>query len=310
LENEKTNLLTRTWVVTVLASFACILWGSAFSVIKIGYQMLGIATSDTFSQIVFAGARFVLAGFLTIFFASLFRRRLLLPTRAIAPKIAVISFFQTILQYLCFYVGVAHTTGVKSSLINSLNAFISILIATLVFRLEKLTLKKVAGGLVSFAGVLIVTLSGKSMGGGLSLLGDGLVFCSGIAYGLSSNLIKIYNRDADTDPVLISGWQFIFGGLVMIAVGLMTGGRLRFQGSGAIPALLYLGSVSAVAYTIWAILLKYNSVSRISIFSFVTPLGGVVLSGILLGEFGQILNPGAILAIVLVCLGIVIINKK
>ncbi|MDR1835736.1 MAG: DMT family transporter [Fusobacteriaceae bacterium] len=312
IENKenKENILTNTLVVTVLASFACILWGSAFAVIKVGYRQLSISSSDTFSQIVFAGARFFIAGFLTILGGSIFRKKPLLPSRKFAPKILIISFFQTMLQYLCFYVGVAHTSGVKSSMINSLNAFISILIATLIFRLEKLTWKKIIGGLVGLAGVLIVTVGGKTIEGGFSLLGDGMVFCSGIAYGTSSTLIKIFNRDSDADPVLISGWQFLFGSTVMIGIGLLLGGRMHFSGIGAFWALLYLGALSAVAYTIWAILLKYNPVSRISIFSFVTPLGGVILSGILLGEFGQILNPMSLLALVLVCIGIVILNKK
>ncbi len=53
-EREK-NILTKTWVVAVLASICCMLWGSAFSCVKIGYSLMNITTNDSGSQLVFGG---------------------------------------------------------------------------------------------------------------------------------------------------------------------------------------------------------------------------------------------------------------
>ena len=58
--NQK--LLTKIPVVCLLTLICCFLWGSAFPVVKIGYQMFSIGASDTASQILFAGIRFTLAG--------------------------------------------------------------------------------------------------------------------------------------------------------------------------------------------------------------------------------------------------------
>ena len=64
--NQK--LLTKTPVVCLLTLICCLLWGSAFPVVKIGYRMFSIASSDVGGQILFAGIRFFLAGVLVILF--------------------------------------------------------------------------------------------------------------------------------------------------------------------------------------------------------------------------------------------------
>ena len=73
--------------------------------------------------------------------------------------------------------------------------------------------------------------------------------------------------------------------------------------------LVYLALVSSVAYTLWGILLRTNDVSKISIFGFINPVIGVVLSAILLKETGT-LGIRYFLALLLISLGIVIVNIK
>lgn len=64
--SQKQNKLTQTGIVALLACVCCILWGSAIPVIKTGYHLLQVDSSDTASQIVFAGIRFTLAGILVL----------------------------------------------------------------------------------------------------------------------------------------------------------------------------------------------------------------------------------------------------
>ena len=77
----------------------------------------------------------------------------------------------------------------------------------------------------------------------------------------------------------------------------------------AIALLLYMAFISAMAYSMWARLLAVNAVSRVSVFGFMNPVFGVVLSAILLGE-GRNANPLiAIAALTLVCAGIIVVNR-
>ncbi len=294
------------------AFLCCFLWASAFPGIKIGYRLWGIQGSDTWRIIRFAGIRFFLAGLLVILFASISRRKLLLPKAAEFPKVILLSAFQTIGQYVFFYLGLAHTGGVNSAVVDSLTTFFAIIIAAVVMHMEKLTAKKMIGCLLGFFGAIIINLSVP--GFSFSPLGDGLVALSALCYGVSSNLIKLYSRQHDT--VIFSGYQFVFGGAVMTVIGhagLWLSGESAAVNpddtSKAVIILVYLALVSSVAYTLWGLLLKKNDVSKISIFGFMTPVLGVVLSALLLGEGGQ-LGIRHIVSLVFITAGIIVVNLK
>ena len=161
--SEKQNILTRTWVVAALACVCCILWGSAIPVIKTGYRILAVDSADTASQIVFAGIRFALAGILVLLFASIREKRVVLPDGKIFKYVIPVCFAQTFVQYFFFYIGVAHTSGVKGGIITGLGNFIAILMACLLVRNEKMTGRKLAGCILGFAGVVIINMAGGSM---------------------------------------------------------------------------------------------------------------------------------------------------
>ena len=302
----KPDFLSTVPGILTAAIAANLLWGSAAPCIKLGYQYFAIAESDTMSQILFAGVRFTLAGILTILIGSLLRGRLLLPKRGSGGMILTLAMMQTVIQYTFFYIGLSHAPGFKGSIISPTSTFFALLIAALVFRQEKLTARKLLGCLIGFAGVVVVSMNGR-LGGGVRLDGEGFLVLAAASYGCSSVLIKRFS--AREDPVVLSGWQFLVGGLLMTLVAYACGGRLHAASPRAWPLMLYLGFLSAVAYTLWSLLLQRHPVSRIMVFSFLNPVFGVVLSALLLGE-GKILDiPRCVLAMVLVCLGVWIVNS-
>jgi drug/metabolite transporter (DMT)-like permease len=301
------NALTKTPVVCTLAILCCILWGSATPSIKIGYELFKIASGDTASQILFAGMRFVLAGILTIIFGSILSRKLLVPKKKSVPSIVKLAMVQTILQYIFFYIGHAHTSGVKAAIINGSNVFLAILFAVLIFKYEKMTWVKLVGCIAGFAGIVIINLTGSGIDMSMSFLGEGAILISAAAYALSSGMIKKYSQDEN--PVVLSGYQFFLGGLVMCAAGLIAGGRVTVFTPSSVALLIYLAMISSVAYTVWGILLKHNPVGKVTVFGFTNPMFGVILSAIFLGEKSQAFGIQGIIALVLVCFGIFIINK-
>ena len=299
--------MQKTIVVWAGALICCILWGSAFPCIKLGYVWMQIDTNDTAAQILYAGCRFTLAGVLTVLIGSVMQRTVLYPRKQAVPKVLCLCMLQTVLQYLFFYIGLAHTSGVKASIIEGMNVFVAILVASLLFRQETLTLRKIIGCIVGFVGVVLVNVSGQGLDLHLSLLGEGFIFFSTVSYAFSSVLIKKYSREEN--PVMLSGWQFTIGGLVMALSGLLMGGRLHALTPKSGAMLCYLACVSAIAYTLWSLLLKYNPISKVAVFGFMNPVFGVILSAILLGE-ADTLDLRALLALALVCVGIYIVNRK
>lgn len=298
-------------MVFLVAMVCCFLWGSATPAIKIGYQVFQIDGGDTSSIILFAGIRFLLAGLLVVLFQSLLRKRFLRPEREALPNIFALSMAQTVVQYLLFYVGLAHTSGVHGTILSGTGGFFSILMASLLFRYEKLTGAKVLGCVAGFGGIVVMNLSGMA-GEGLfqvSLLGEGFVLFSQMSYALSSILVKRFSSRFDV--VMLSGWQFVLGGSIMILVGLLTGGRIGLptQAWGWV-LMLYMGLISAVAYSLWGVLLQYNPVSSVAIYTFLTPLFGVLLSAAFLGEAEQAFSLRTLVALVLVCVGIFAVNRR
>lgn len=275
---KERSIFTKKAVVIPLTLICCLLWGSAFPCIKLGYGFSRIDADNTYSQILYAGLRFTLAGIFALITGSFLAHKPLYPRADEMPKILKLSLFQTILQYTFFYLGLARSTGMKSSVITASNVFLSIIVAALIFRTEKLSLRKIAGCFVGFFGVLLINISG--LNGGFKLTGEGFIFLSALSYAFSAALIKRYSTDHD--PVMLSGWQFVFGGIVMTAIGCISGGSIPDVNTKGIMMIVYLAFVSAAAFSIWSTLLKHNPVSKISVFGFMNPVFGVILSVLLL----------------------------
>ena len=307
MTDKKSSLLTNSVVLCLLATICCALWGSAFPGIKIGYRLFNISTDDFQSQILFAGVRFLISGLLTIIIGSIVNKGMLKPHKDSWGRIVKLCIFQTVLQYLFFYIGLAHASGVKASIIEGSNVFISILMASLIFRQEAFTWKKVIGCILGFAGVVLVNLNGANLNLSMSFIGEGFVFLSTIAYALSSVLIKNYSKF--DNPIMLSGYQFVCGGFLMIALGLVSGGRLSNITWPGIAMLGYLSFLSAIAYTLWSILLKYNSVSKVSVWGFTNPVFGVIFSMLFLNESQNTFGLQTVAALLLVCLGIFVVNS-
>lgn len=288
------------------ATTCCLLWGSAFPGVKIGYALLRIDPEDWPSLLLYAGIRFALAGVLVIAIGSVLTRKLLLPKAGSWPMVIKIGLCQTVLQYTFYYIGILHTTGIKGSIITASGNFFSILFACCVFHLEKLTRRKVAGCLSGFIGMVLLNWTGTGLDGNFSLTGEGFMFCSCVLFALSYVLLHRYS--AYEQPVILSGYQFLLGGMVLVALGVGLGGEISFSEPPGCVLMLYLAALSAVAYSLWGTLLKYNPVSRVTIFGVMTPIFGVLASAIFLNEWDQISWPRSLSALFFVCSGIWILN--
>lgn len=294
-------------VFVITALFCTFLWGSAFPCIHIGYDLFRIAGNDTPSQILFAGTRFVLAGVLTILAGSLIQKKILIPDKKSIKYITCLSAFQTVGQYILFYIGLAHISSVNASILEGSCLFFTVLVACYVFRCEKMTWAKAVGCILGFAGVVLVNLNGTGVSFTFRLTGEGFILLSAVCSAVSSSLIKLFSKHENT--VLLSGYQFLLGGLFMMLCGILSGGHIENAGIRGILLLIYLAFISACAYTLWGLLLKYNPVGKVSIFSTFNPVFGVILSILLLKDSEEHFGASGLAALLLVICGIIIINK-
>lgn len=304
---------TRRGSVFALALLCCLLWGSSFPAIKSGYALLGIAGDDIPSKLVFAGWRFLAAGGLLLAWAAATGRRLGGWPPSVWRQLVVLGLVQTSVQYVFFYIGLAHTTGVKASIMNATSTFFSVLMAHWLYHNDRLTWRKSLGCGAGFVGVMVVNLGGS--GGGLAgaltgveftLLGEGFVVIAALVLAVGG----IYGKriSQHMDPVAMTGWQLVVGGAVLLAAGYALGGSLGHITPASSALLGYMAVLSALAISIWSLLLQHNRVSLITAFNFMIPVFGALLSALFLGE--SILEWRNAAALVLVCWGIWLVTTQ
>lgn len=285
------------------ALICTLLWGTAFPVIKLSYNHLGVVSGDVGSQVLFAGERFFLAGVMVFIFCLIFKRNgLKISGKALLPVLSL-GLVQTAMQYFCSYIGVANTTGTKTSVITACNAFFAVLLAPLFFKNEKLGGTKLLGCAVGLAGVIIININGIA-DGGISFIGEGMVLLSALCSGAGSFLSKTSAKRSD--PVAVTAYQLLFGGALLILSGILMGGNVLYVDLSGVLLLIYLAFVSAFAFALWTALLGFHSVGRICIFNLLIPIFGTLWSGILLGE--QIFKWENLVSLILVSIGIFLVN--
>ena len=292
-------------IVVAIALFCCLLWGSAVPAVKIGYGLFAIAPTDTPSLMLFAGARFFLAGLMLLAWSALTRKPILQPARRLG-QLGLLGLISTAGQYLFYYIGLAHSTGVKVSITTSTSTFFSVLIAHFLYVNDKLTPRRILGCLLGFLGVIAVNLAATGIDLNVSLFGEGFIVVAALLFSVGG----VYGKglSADMDAGVMTGWQLLLGGAILGLAGIGLGGKLGAFGPEAALLLGYLAALSAAAFALWSVLLKHNPVGSIAIFNCAIPIFGVLLAGLFLGE--SIFEWKNLAALLLVSVGIWLVTTQ
>ena len=245
---------------TLIPALICtILWGSAIPVVKTGYELLEI--TDTFAKFTFAGYRFALAGLFVLLLMKV-QNKPIKPEKSEWSAILMICAVQTVLQYVFYYLGVGNTSGVRGSVLSATSTFFSVIIAHFVFVTDKLTLKKTIGCIIGFLGVIAV-LSGSGFGAEkVKITGEGFMLMSAVGQGIGAVVSRKVAKGKDA--MLLTGWQLFIGGVFLSVVGLIGKGQIHITAKGFI-LLLYLAVLSAVAFSLWTVMLKYHPVAKVTV---------------------------------------------
>ncbi|OMF18156.1 EamA family transporter [Paenibacillus amylolyticus] len=289
----------------LVASLCCLLWGSAYPSIKLGYIAFNILPEDIASKYVFAGYRFTLAGMLLLLLSRIVRKQKLQLSRPQWTGLIMLGILQTGLQYMFFYVGVANTTGVKGSIMNATTTFFSVVLAHFIYKNDKLSRNKIVGCLLGFVGVIIVNFHTDLLAFSFSFTGEGFVIIAALVFSVTALYAK--RLTATIDVLIITGVSLFVGGLVLTLLGLSLGGRVTHFTLESTSNLIYLALLSSVAFCLWNMLLKYNKVGRVSVYNFLIPVFGALLSALFLGE--TILELKNLAALLFVSVGIYLVNR-
>ncbi|SDI40021.1 Permease of the drug/metabolite transporter (DMT) superfamily [Propionivibrio dicarboxylicus] len=292
-------------LVFALATLCCLFWGSSYPAIKGGYALFEVVRGDIPSTLLFAGWRFTLAGLVLLAFARIGGASLRLSRRHWQGVVSL-GLGQTTVHYVFFYVGLANTTGVKSSVLNGAVSFFGVFLAHFFVQGERVTLAKVVGCIVGFLGVLAVNFNPELLDLSFTLLGEGFVLIA--AFIMAAGMVHGKSISRTLDSTVMTGYQLFIGGSVLLFAGTVSGGHLAALTPASAALMAFLVFNSSVALSLWSVLLKYNGVGMISVFNFLVPIFGALLSAWFLNE--SVLEWKNLLALLLVCSGIWLVNRR
>ncbi|WP_217588028.1 DMT family transporter [Lentibacillus saliphilus] len=300
------DLLTKKWAVISIAIFCAVLWGSAFPVLKIGYAEMQMAADDTMAKVVFAGIRFLMAGLILLIALMFIGRKYLRVTKRQWPFLIVFGIVQTAIQYFFFYNGLANTSGIQGAILVSSGTFFTVILAHFFYRNDRLNWQKVIGLLAGFTGIVVANW-GQSWSFGFQWNGEGYMIMAALTGAIGTIMAK--EMAVGIHPFALTGWQLTIGSVVMLIIGLpnLTPGAIVFTPFGW-GLIIYSALLSAIAFALWYSLLKYNKAGEISIYKFMTPVSGALLSAFFVA--GEVMNVMIIGALALVAAGIIAINYK
>lgn len=302
LNTEK--IFTHRAGIVAVAVVVCFLWGSAFPFIKLSYELLDIQQGEVYKQVLFAGYRFFLASLMLAAFLVIKEQRIAF-TKGSLPALLQVGFFQTTLQYVLFYIGLSYSTGIQGSIITGSSTFFSIILAHYMYNNDRINKRRLIGLLLGFTGVMLASSTKGALRFSFGL-GELVLLLSAFSNSLGGILAK--NRASAMDTVYLTSYQMMLGSFVLLLLGASGAGWKPFHFTGlSLLYLIYLAFLSAAGFALWNTLLKYNKVGKVSMYFFLVPVFGVLLSAMLLHET---LHSIVFAALLFVVIGIIVVNQE
>ncbi len=301
--NANTSIFQRPLWVSIFALTAAIVWGWAYPLIKLGFEEFGITTDMTSSKIYFAGIRFCLSGLIILAIAKTTKRNFALRKGSDFWYILLFALLNTTFHYAAFYIGLSFSQGARAAILNSTSTFTLVILACLFFRSDKMTLRKAAGCVIGFIGILTLNVGGEESGS-FTFMGDGMIILNALCSAFAGLLTRGLNKRVDV--FVGTGYSLALGGALLLIPGLMAGGTLPHITVWGIVILLLLIGISTTGFTLYNKLLTCNPIGKVAIYNSLIPVVGAVTSCLCLREpfSWKYAIAGA-----LATLGIYIINK-
>ncbi len=255
----------------------CALWGLQQAAIK-------LAAPDA-APIMQVALRSGLSAALVAGWTRLTGQRLHLLGPTLRPGLVAGALFAG--EFLFVAEGLRHTTASHMAVFLYTSPVFTALGLHLTVRTERLSRLRWLGVAVAFGGIALAFGGGLGAGapGGRALLGDLLGVLAGAAWGATTVVVRRSSL-SEAAPVTTLLYQLLVGFVVLLAAAAGSGqlGRVALTPV-ACASLLFQGVVvSFASYLAWFWLLRRYLASRVSVFTFMTPLFGVTFGVLLLGE--------------------------
>ncbi len=297
----KKGIFSNKVSVILLALLVSMLWGTLFPMIKIGYSAFGIDTSNVASIILFAGLRFFISGIILLFIIGIPKKSFPFPEKKSFKAIFIVSMFTVVLHYILTYTGLSIIESSKSSVLKQIGFLVLPCLVFLFRKDDRFSIRKVIAAILGFMATIVISIDGFAFAFGL---GEFLIIAASFSSAIGQVSAKhFYDKFS---PSYIVAWGQLFGGAVMLGLGLVLGGRFGKIDITSIAVLAYICAASIISNLVWNTLIKYNDMSNLAILKSADPLFASIFSSILLHE--NIFKINYLLALIIISVAIALSN--
>jgi drug/metabolite transporter (DMT)-like permease len=257
------------------ALFSVLLWSTVATAFKLGLRVLSplylILTASLFSLLTF---------FVVILFQGKVSKLFAISLSGIG-KSAMVGFLNPFGYYLILFQAYSLLPAQVAQPLNMIWPVTLALLSALLLK-QKITVRNIVAILISFVGVVIISLRGNLTGlGDTSLSGVLLALGSSIIWALFWILSVLDKRD----EIFKLFWNFVFGIIyLLIAAFIFT--DFNFPDPKGLPAAIYVGLFElGITYILWmkAMQLSENNAKTGNLI-FLTPFLSLVFIHFILGE--------------------------
>lgn len=210
-------------------------------------------------------------------------------------------------EFACIYLGLRYTAASRLTVFLYTSPFWVAALVPLFVKSERLRPLQWLGMACAFVAVAFAMREGLSTSNG-SALGDLLGLAAGALWGLTTVSIRANNLTR-ISPEKLLFYQIAVTAVAVPWISLALGESWNLQWSslawGSMLAQTVIGAFAS--YLAWMWMLGRYPATKISVFVFLTPLFALLFGTLLLGESA---TPTLLMALGLVAVGIVLVNRK
>ncbi len=213
-------------------------------------------------------------------------------------------------EFGCIFVGLQYTTASRMAVFIYISPFVVALGMPFIARSERLTPLQLAGLAIAFGGVAWGFAEGFSRpaAGERQWLGDALGVAAGVLWGATTLAIRGSRlASASAEKTLL--YQLAISGLALGVAALLVGQPWapRLSALTWVSLFFQVVVVTFASYLLWFWLVRHYPATRLASFTLLTPVFGLLLGALLLGEP---VTARLLVALAAVAAGIVLVNRK
>ncbi len=211
-------------------------------------------------------------------------------------------------EFACIYFGLVYTDAARSVLFVYLSPFVVAAGAHFFLKGDRLTFLKTAGLVLAFVGIFAVFGGRPRTAKPSMLLGDLLEISAAVLWGATTLYIKKFMAKR-VEPIHTFLYQLFFSIPILLIVSLILEPKWIYKIDSYVAASLFYQSIiiAFITYFVWFKLIHIYSVSRLSAFTFFTPIFGVLFGVLILHEE---MTVSLMIGLPLVSIGIFMVNWR